>query len=223
MSFNPVNLTNQLIHTAMENVIPPSIHLPLDILAAIADIEAQAKKCLEGCRITGEPYVDGCLLDIDKVKEIMLATGAALFRTRAEFQESQPGFGTEGDERAIDEAINRTFSVVPLAFGFSSRYKESKTGIAIELEVELHQMATKRLSQLATGSGGPVQRRKPGRPIKIPIEAKERALAAKSSGATQREVAAWLYQTRNPTPQQKKNVGNVLGNYERSLERTKKP
>jgi hypothetical protein len=66
MSFGPATLTPLFLHVARKNNNRASTNLPLENLEAIADIEAKARKCLEGCRATGDPFVDGRLLDIDK-------------------------------------------------------------------------------------------------------------------------------------------------------------
>lgn len=222
MSFDPANLTQQLIHATRKNMNPPSTNLPLGSLEAIADIEARAKKCLEGCRTTGDPFVDGCLLNVDKVKEILLATAEALFPVRSGVLESQPGSGTELLEQAIGECIDGTFRLVPIMFAYSLRYKESKGDIASALERRLRTMATDRLSRSAAASGGAFQRGR-GRPMEISVAAKERALEAKRSGAPGRKVAQLLYETRYPSAQQVKNTFNVLAYYERTRERLRNP
>jgi hypothetical protein len=56
-------------------------------------------------------------------------------------------------------------------------------------------------------------KRKPGRPVTIPIERKERAFAAKQKRATNREVAMILYDSQRPTRKQIDSVHAILNNY----------
>jgi hypothetical protein len=213
MSSDPAKLTHQPIQTAEESAHASKIGLPLDVLAAISEIEAQVKKCLNGCRETGNALVDGCLLDIGKVEEIMLAAAAALFRVLAEFQESQRGSGTEGYAQSIEEASKRTLSLVPFSFCWSSRYGESKKGIARAIGVELQHMAN-RPSQSAIGAGAVVPKRKRGRTSKIPIQAKKDALAAKGKGAKGKKIAQILYGILYPSRGQVKNSYAILKHFE---------
>jgi hypothetical protein len=57
--------------------------------------------------------------------------------------------------------------------------------------------------------------RKRGRPS-IPAELKERALAMKDNGASNRECAKVLYQTSHPTVRQVKNLGPILSYFRRT-------
>jgi len=61
-------------------------------------------------------------------------------------------------------------------------------------------------------NGGSKPPKKRGRPTKIPDALKEKAL--KITGGKAR--AQTLYQTRYPTPQQKKNVSAILRHYKKS-------
>jgi hypothetical protein len=217
MSFDLAKLTNQPIQTAEQNANASKAGLPLDVLADIAEIEAQVKKCLDGCRETGNALVDRCLLDMHKVEEIMLAAASALFRVLAEFQESQPGSGTEGHAQSIEEAFKRTLSLIPSWFYWSSHYDESKGRIARAITIELQQMAKNRPSRSAIGAGSVVPKRKRGRTSKILIPAKEDALAAKKDGVKGRRVAQILYGIPYPTRDQVKNSYAILKHFERSL------
>jgi hypothetical protein len=152
----------------------------------------------------------------------MRATAEASFLVRAAFLESQPGSGKESLGEAIEESIEEASRLVPIVFILSPRYKESKEDIARELQRRLQAMTTIRLSRYAATSGGAFQKKR-GRPMEISVEAKERALEAKRSGAPGRKVAQLLYRTRHPSAQKVKNTFNVLAYYERTRERPKKP
>jgi hypothetical protein len=65
----------------------------------------------------------------------------------------------------------------------------------------------------------PPEKRKRGRPQKIPDERKKAAADLKASGASNDEAAAAIYNVRYPTSQQKKNVSAILKHYERRLNR----
>jgi hypothetical protein len=62
------------------------------------------------------------------------------------------------------------------------------------------------------GNVEPTVRKKRGRPVQIPDERKERALAVKGG----KERAKIIYNTRYPTAQQKKNVSAILKNFSRN-------
>jgi hypothetical protein len=57
--------------------------------------------------------------------------------------------------------------------------------------------------------------RKRGRPAEIGVAQKESARIAREQGKSWKEVARILYATRQPTPQQVKNAGNVLNHYKK--------
>ena len=59
-------------------------------------------------------------------------------------------------------------------------------------------------------------RGKRGRPSPIPDERKERALAAKRAGASNKQVAQILYDVKTPTSAQKRGASAILRHYERS-------
>jgi hypothetical protein len=63
-------------------------------------------------------------------------------------------------------------------------------------------------------------KRQRGRPPKISLEAKQKALEAKRNGAKGKEIAQLIYSTKHPSLRQVKDARNVLANYLRSLQRT---
>jgi hypothetical protein len=65
----------------------------------------------------------------------------------------------------------------------------------------------------------PAEKRKRGRPTEISSDRKAKALAKKGAGASNRECAAILYETTDPTERQVKNVPSILGHYSKTLQK----
>ena len=61
-----------------------------------------------------------------------------------------------------------------------------------------------------------------GRPLKISIEAKKRALRVRRQGGTWKEVAKVLYSETYPSPRHVKDAPKVLAYYEKSAHTPKK-
>jgi hypothetical protein len=68
-----------------------------------------------------------------------------------------------------------------------------------------------------------VVKKKRGRPQTITDEKKAAALQLKKSGGTNKQVAALLYGTKYPTPQQTKNVSAILRHYTRKSKQSSSP
>jgi hypothetical protein len=220
----------QFIDRAIEERRRRNLDLPLAVLDAIANVKSRGRKCLEGCCADPNPWVARYLLNIDDVKEIMLATAVEFFLVRSNFYESRPGLGREWQQEAIEDAVNETFRLVPLEFLFISEYLNAKPEIREGLEAKLEKLAALRPSAAAASSKPadpflleprPGIRRTRGRPMKIPIEAKEQALRAKGSGATGKQIAQIIYGGRYPTRDDVKNAGSILAYYERSRKGTR--
>ena len=58
--------------------------------------------------------------------------------------------------------------------------------------------------------------KKRGAPVILPPERKEAAIELKTSGGSNSEAAALIYNTKFPTPQQTKNVPAILRQYKKA-------
>ena len=168
----------------------------------VGRIEEQTRKYL-----TNDP---AGFPSIDRVREILHASAADSYATRAAFYRSQPGFCNEWLEEAVEETVAITLEVlVPPVLRASRAFLEAKPRIKAALNKEL----TEGSSDVAIGPA-PLKRQR-GRPTEIPSQRKELALEAKRRGAGGREIAKILYATPYPSPRQVKNQHNILKYHER--------
>jgi hypothetical protein len=116
---------------------------PMHLHETVATIENRTRQCLEGCA-PGYPLVANTLLDLDKVKQIMLDSAAESFNARVDHYESQSRFTPSSLEDVIDETVTATLNLAPLKLAMGSRYREAEPAIGEALVAELRSILATR-------------------------------------------------------------------------------
>lgn len=113
--------------------MPPRPPLPLDTLAAIAEIEAKVKKIVAGC---DSGWVNPFSLfdqDIPKITQIMQAGAVDAFSERMRYLVDQPGCCRPWLEMAARETAIAVLDCIPFKLKQSSAYKTNFGAIFAEL------------------------------------------------------------------------------------------
>jgi hypothetical protein len=138
------------------------------------------------------------------------------FKVKATFYRSQKDYCTDWLTNALAETITATLATTPVSLLVTSRYRDAVPEITAMLRSEL-QIVLEGLSkvQLDVVPKTAINRKNTrGRPQEIPDERKERALVAKKEGATSKQLAAILYDTKRPSTRQRSDVSNILKHYQ---------
>ena len=196
----------------------PKPKLSLSVHGELGKIETTTRDWLTNY-VRSDPTLGLCSwLDMDKVAEIMLASAIEAFKARAAFYRAQSGFSQDWCEEAVTETIDGTFDLVPFALVRNSSFRQAAPDIRATLRTELQTVleASPVVDVAGPLAEGLPDKKKLGRPVEIPVAAKERALKARLQGASGKQVAATLYSTPRPTLSQIRSVHAILKNYERS-------
>ena len=121
---------------AMSELSVPKPRWPMHLHETISKIGTRTRECLEEC-MPGDALLANLLLDLERVKKIMLDSAAESFNARVDHYESQSGFTPASLDDVINETVTATLSVAPLKLAMCSRYGAAVPAIREALVADL--------------------------------------------------------------------------------------